>query len=241
MFVSVRIVKIPGCGLLGCDTVWLKWLWKCKYEYFPETLISTNKTERCHEPETTILLLTAVRISRLMAENFPCFLVYVKDAFSIDFFLYLLTGSWCVLNSEKCGRPHGMVNWVKGPMKPRINMCQDGQTGPKIKHWYPDCEKKMLKENDGNVCLHMHLYVQGGFLLCRPVPRLCASRQPCVACCEAHANQHAWRPITFGMKGSSYLSSQITGGVENAVPLHVDFPSTGGRSSAGIFGISLRI
>jgi hypothetical protein len=29
-------------------------------------------------------------------------------------------------------------------------------------------------------------------------------------------------PITFGMKGSSYVCPQITGGVENAVPLHVD-------------------
>jgi hypothetical protein len=29
-------------------------------------------------------------------------------------------------------------------------------------------------------------------------------------------------PITFGMKGSSYLCSQITGGVEKAVPLHVN-------------------
>jgi hypothetical protein len=37
--------------------------------------------------------------------------------------------------------------------------------------------------------------------------------------------QHA---ITFGMKGSSYLCSQITG-VENAVPSHVDIPCTGGR------------
>jgi hypothetical protein len=36
-------------------------------------------------------------------------------------------------------------------------------------------------------------------------------------------------PITFEMKGSSYLCSQITGGVENAVPLHVDIPRTGGR------------
>jgi hypothetical protein len=34
--------------------------------------------------------------------------------------------------------------------------------------------------------------------------------------------------ITFGMKGSSYLCSQITGGVENAVPLHVDISCTGG-------------
>jgi hypothetical protein len=31
------------------------------------------------------------------------------------------------------------------------------------------------------------------------------------------------------MKGSSYLCSQITGCVENAVPLHVDIPPTGGR------------
>jgi hypothetical protein len=36
-------------------------------------------------------------------------------------------------------------------------------------------------------------------------------------------------PIQFGMKGSSYLCSQITGGVENAVPLHVDIPRTGGE------------
>jgi hypothetical protein len=33
--------------------------------------------------------------------------------------------------------------------------------------------------------------------------------------------------ITFGMKGSSYLSSQTTGGVENAVPPHVNIPGTG--------------
>jgi hypothetical protein len=26
-------------------------------------------------------------------------------------------------------------------------------------------------------------------------------------------------PVSFGMKGSSYLCSQITGGVENSVPL----------------------
>jgi hypothetical protein len=31
------------------------------------------------------------------------------------------------------------------------------------------------------------------------------------------------------MKGSSYLCSQITRGVENAVPVHVDIPRTGGR------------
>jgi hypothetical protein len=29
------------------------------------------------------------------------------------------------------------------------------------------------------------------------------------------------------MKRSSYLCSQITGGLENAVPLHVDIPRTG--------------
>jgi hypothetical protein len=44
-------------------------------------------------------------------------------------------------------------------------------------------------------------------------------------------NQHAWRPITFGMKGSSYQYSQITGGVENAVSLHVDITRTSGRGS----------
>jgi hypothetical protein len=37
--------------------------------------------------------------------------------------------------------------------------------------------------------------------------------------------------ITFGMKGSSYLCSQITGGFDNDVPLHVDIPRTGGRGS----------
>jgi hypothetical protein len=36
-------------------------------------------------------------------------------------------------------------------------------------------------------------------------------------------------PITFGMKGGSCLCSQITGGVENAVLLHVDIPRTGRR------------
>jgi hypothetical protein len=36
-------------------------------------------------------------------------------------------------------------------------------------------------------------------------------------------------PITFGMKGGSFFCSQITGGVENAVPLHVDIPRTGRR------------
>jgi hypothetical protein len=36
-------------------------------------------------------------------------------------------------------------------------------------------------------------------------------------------------PITFGMKESSYLCSQITGGVEDAVPLHANIPCTGGR------------
>jgi hypothetical protein len=33
------------------------------------------------------------------------------------------------------------------------------------------------------------------------------------------------------MGGSSYLCSQITGGVANAVPLHVDIPRTGGGGS----------
>jgi hypothetical protein len=36
-------------------------------------------------------------------------------------------------------------------------------------------------------------------------------------------------PITFGMKESTYLCSQITGGVENAVPLHANIPRNGGR------------
>jgi hypothetical protein len=35
-------------------------------------------------------------------------------------------------------------------------------------------------------------------------------------------------PITFGMKESSYLCSQITGG-ENAVPLRANIHRTGGR------------
>jgi hypothetical protein len=35
----------------------------------------------------------------------------------------------------------------------------------------------------------------------------------------------------FRMKGSSSLYSQITGGVENAVPLHTDFSCTSGRGS----------
>jgi hypothetical protein len=35
----------------------------------------------------------------------------------------------------------------------------------------------------------------------------------------------------FGRKGSSYLCSQITGGVENAVSIQVDIPGTGGRGS----------
>jgi hypothetical protein len=35
----------------------------------------------------------------------------------------------------------------------------------------------------------------------------------------------------FGMKGSIYLCSQITWGAENAVPLHVDMPRTGGKGS----------
>jgi hypothetical protein len=36
-------------------------------------------------------------------------------------------------------------------------------------------------------------------------------------------------PITFGMKESSYLCSQTTGGVENAAPIHVDIPCTDGK------------
>jgi hypothetical protein len=44
-------------------------------------------------------------------------------------------------------------------------------------------------------------------------------------------NQHAERPITFWMRGSSHFCSQNTGAVENAVPLHIDIPRIGGRSS----------
>jgi hypothetical protein len=33
------------------------------------------------------------------------------------------------------------------------------------------------------------------------------------------------------MKGSLCLCSQITGGVENVVPVHVDIPGNGGRGS----------
>jgi hypothetical protein len=36
-------------------------------------------------------------------------------------------------------------------------------------------------------------------------------------------------PITFGKKGSSYLYSHITGGVENAFPLPIHIPHIGGR------------
>jgi hypothetical protein len=41
--------------------------------------------------------------------------------------------------------------------------------------------------------------------------------------------------ITFGMKGSSYLCSQITGGVEDVVPLHVNIPCIGGGGSGLLF------
>jgi hypothetical protein len=69
------------------------------------------------------------------------------------------------------------------------------------------------------------------FLLCWPLPRRpLAARRILIL----PTNQHAWRPITFGMKGSSYHCSQITGGVENAV-LHVDIPRTGGRDSDLLF------
>jgi hypothetical protein len=36
-------------------------------------------------------------------------------------------------------------------------------------------------------------------------------------------------PITFGMKESSYLCTQITAGAENAVPLQANIPCTGRR------------
>jgi hypothetical protein len=44
-------------------------------------------------------------------------------------------------------------------------------------------------------------------------------------------NQHDLLPITFGMNGSTYLCSQITGVLENAVPIHIGIPRTGGRST----------
>jgi hypothetical protein len=44
-------------------------------------------------------------------------------------------------------------------------------------------------------------------------------------------NQHARWLVTFGIKGNSYFCSQIIGGVENAFPLCVDIPRTGGRNS----------
>jgi hypothetical protein len=37
------------------------------------------------------------------------------------------------------------------------------------------------------------------------------------------------------MKGSSHLCPRITGDVENAFPLHVDIPRTGGRGSDLLF------
>jgi hypothetical protein len=51
-----------------------------------------------------------------------------------------------------------------------------------------------------------------------------AAKRPRILSMTQHAD-NIW------MKGSSYLYSQITGGVENAVPLHVDIPRTGGRGS----------
>jgi hypothetical protein len=60
-----------------------------------------------------------------------------------------------------------------------------------------------------------------------------AAGVPLVARCKRVLlmNQHAWWLIMFRTKGSSYLYSQITGGVENAAPLHVDIPYTRGRCS----------
>jgi hypothetical protein len=47
-------------------------------------------------------------------------------------------------------------------------------------------------------------------------------------------------PITFRMKGSSYLCSQMTGIVENAVPLHANIPRTGRRGSDYLLKILCR-
>lgn len=59
--------------------------------------------------------------------------------------------------------------------------------------------------------------------------RLCALPRPAHhrprSACKFH--QSLIIPKTFGTTGSCYLCSQITGGVENPVPLHVDIPRTG--------------
>jgi hypothetical protein len=39
----------------------------------------------------------------------------------------------------------------------------------------------------------------------------------------------------IGLKEGSYLCSQITGGVENGVPLHIVIPFTSGRGSDLLF------
>jgi hypothetical protein len=54
--------------------------------------------------------------------------------------------------------------------------------------------------------------------------RLCATLRPVHHQVQSTCKFY-WRlsmPITFGMKGSSYLCSQITGSAENAIHLHVN-------------------
>jgi hypothetical protein len=69
------------------------------------------------------------------------------------------------------------------------------------------------------------IYIYIGWLLMNLTrSRLRASPRPAREFCR-------WLSmlITFGIKGSSYLCSQITGGVEIAVSLHADIPYTGER------------
>jgi hypothetical protein len=60
--------------------------------------------------------------------------------------------------------------------------------------------------------------------------RHCASRVPERSLLRSACEYCRWlsMPITFAMKESSDLCSQITGDVENAVPLHANIPRTGG-------------
>jgi hypothetical protein len=64
----------------------------------------------------------------------------------------------------------------------------------------------------------------GCFLMNLARSRLCSSPRPAHRQPLSAREFHRWvsMSITFGMKGSSYLCSQITGGVENAILLHVN-------------------
>jgi hypothetical protein len=74
---------------------------------------------------------------------------------------------------------------------------------------------------------YIYIYIQGVFneLDAFTAPRLHRDRP--TAGRGAHANfaDDSSMLITFGMKGSSYFFI-----VENAVPLHVDIPRTGGKT-----------